>query len=198
MANYYTQFSVGLDNIPEEDYPYLRGLVKRVEAAQGPLYEEEDWLSFECKLDEENGQLWIYSDEDGDPSDAADEIQKYLKECQPGWKVELYWANTCSKPLPGGFDGGACLITADEIFWFSLREMLKQKLDELYGEPKVMGEPLNLSDDSDAAEIGNKLMDLLSLKRMKSGRVNTTWGDKTSAGLARSVQRLFFEKDLEG
>lgn len=128
MADYYTQFSVVLDNIPEEDYPYLRGLVKRIDESED-VYDDE--LCFECQLNEKGGQLWIHSDETGEPSHAAKEIQKYLSDFQPEAAVELYWADTCSKPRPDGFSGGACLITAEEIFWFNPSQQVQYKLDEL-------------------------------------------------------------------
>ncbi len=55
-----------------------------------------------------------------------------------------------------------------------------------------------LEDDSKANEVGNRLIELLSLKVVNhrkgmigsEARVNTNIGDKTPAGLARTVLRL--------
>lgn len=130
MADYYTQFSIVLDNIPEEDYPYLRGLVKRNAESEDA---DDDELDFNCQLNEKEGQLWIYSDEPGSPEHAAKEIQKYFSDCQPEEAAEMHWAHTCSKPRPNEFSGGACLITAEEIFWFNPAQQVQDKLDELLG-----------------------------------------------------------------
>ena len=46
--------------------------------------------------------------------------------------------------------------------------------------------------DSKAQQLGNALIALLHL-RLKDGRVDTTWGTKTPAGLARVVARLVDE-----
>lgn len=45
------------------------------------------------------------------------------------------------------------------------------------------------SQDDIATKSGNKLIELLNLKVEKNGRVKTSWGDKTPAGLARTVKR---------
>jgi hypothetical protein len=41
--------------------------------------------------------------------------------------------------------------------------------------------------DTEATKLGLDLIELLQLKLKNTGRVKTSWGDKTPAGLARSV-----------
>ena len=45
-------------------------------------------------------------------------------------------------------------------------------------------------DDLRAQKIGEALIEILNLKVKKNGRVNTSWGDKSPAGLARVVERV--------
>jgi|TARA_Y100000296_G_scaffold37951_1_gene43919 hypothetical protein len=51
--------------------------------------------------------------------------------------------------------------------------------------------------DEQATEIGNKLIKLLALHVKPNGRVDTDGGDKTPAGLARTVKRIFHEARYE-
>ena len=48
----------------------------------------------------------------------------------------------------------------------------------------------NTMDDTVATTVGNQIIELLSLPVKKNGRVDTTWGDKTPAGLARTIDRV--------
>lgn len=41
-----------------------------------------------------------------------------------------------------------------------------------------------------ADKIGESLIEVLGLRVKKNGRVNTTWGDKSPEGLARTVERI--------
>lgn len=133
MADYYTQFSLLLGGIPEEDYPFFRELSDRIEKFNNPEYEGDEELCFDFELLEEEGSAWFHSD-DGEPSHVAAEVQKYLQVRGQETSVEFYWANTCSKPRPDGFSGGACLITAFEIFWFIPYQQVQNKLDDLSAE----------------------------------------------------------------
>lgn len=44
--------------------------------------------------------------------------------------------------------------------------------------------------DEEWTEIGNKLIELLALKVKSNGRVDTSVGDKTPMGLAKTVKRF--------
>jgi len=56
-----------------------------------------------------------------------------------------------------------------------------------YLDPRIGYTP---SDDKTAQNIGNELIKLLGLKVKQNGRIDTEWGDKTPAGLARTVYRI--------
>jgi hypothetical protein len=45
------------------------------------------------------------------------------------------------------------------------------------------------TEDDVATKVGKNIIELLNLKVKKNGRVDTAWGDKTPAGLARTVKR---------
>ncbi len=51
----------------------------------------------------------------------------------------------------------------------------------------------DIADANDTA-LGLFLIDLLHLKPTFTGRVPTTWGDKTPMGLARTLRRVLTEK----
>lgn len=50
-------------------------------------------------------------------------------------------------------------------------------------------------DNTLAEQIGNKLIELLDLRVKDNGRVDTSGGDKTPVGLARTVKRLIAEAE---
>ena len=50
-------------------------------------------------------------------------------------------------------------------------------------------------DNTLAEQIGNRLIELLDLKVKSNGRVNTSGGDKTPVGLAKTVKRLIEEAE---
>jgi hypothetical protein len=59
---------------------------------------------------------------------------------------------------------------------------------------KTVGGKLFTSlDDELAAKIGKDLIELFGLRVKANGRVDTAIGDKTPAGLARTVKRVFDE-----
>lgn len=41
--------------------------------------------------------------------------------------VAIHWADTCSRPRPGAFTGGAALVTRRRTHWFSLPELVEKK-----------------------------------------------------------------------
>jgi hypothetical protein len=59
----------------------------------------------------------LYEEESCDLEIVAELIHQFLKRWRPTDTVELSWAETCSKMRVGQFGGGACLITADWVYW---------------------------------------------------------------------------------
>ena len=44
-------------------------------------------------------------------------VQRYLIKRHPDWYWWTEWAEICEKPKPGGFRGGAVMVTADKVRW---------------------------------------------------------------------------------
>jgi hypothetical protein len=110
--------------------------------------EREETLRFISQLDEEDNEkleegdyeglnlsgftyevleegLLIYSD-DGDVEAAADFVMKYLQHFNrpPNVGVYIGYAETCSKPRPNNFGGGAVVVTVEGGNWLHCRELL--------------------------------------------------------------------------
>lgn len=78
--------------------------------------------------------LCIYGEEGG-LEKAALFIQQVLIHIDSAEPVTLEWAETCSKPRPGGFGGGAMVIGRDRIVSCSTRDMVARLLDEIDVDP---------------------------------------------------------------
>lgn len=127
MTNNYTQFSVLLplpdgDNnrqMVDEWYhsklaEYDRWFDEELEKGTED-YEENPLDGFDWKLSD--GCVWVYAGECGDVEKAAVFIQKYLVDMGIDGGILMTWANTCSKMRVNEFDGGAAVITKDNIHW---------------------------------------------------------------------------------
>lgn len=42
--------------------------------------------------------------------------------------IAIYWADTCSKPRPDEFAGGAAIVTKKRVQWIVLPELVEQRL----------------------------------------------------------------------
>ena len=83
---------------------------------------DSDCLTFQYEFrdDPDGGRiLWVYSEENGDPGQVAYLVQCFLRKFAPDRYWSMTWACTCDKPRLGEFDGGAVLVTARRIRYFS-------------------------------------------------------------------------------
>ena len=108
MANNYLQFSEVIDNITPEEKEWWK---KRI----SELKLDEDWMPGSIQVEEE-GSIWLYGEEFGDPDAVARIVQQFLFTFRPNHVFTLQWAETCSKMRIGEFSGGAMVVTAKEIF----------------------------------------------------------------------------------
>lgn len=135
MANNYTQFSVSLplpdgDNnrqMVDEWYhsklaEYDRWFDEHLEEGTDD-YEENPLDGFNFKLSD--GEIWVYAGESGDVETAADFIQDYLISMDIDGGILMTWANTCSKMRVNEFDGGAVIITKDNMLWQSTNTLVE-------------------------------------------------------------------------
>lgn len=54
-----------------------------------------------------------------------------------------------------------------------------------------------MEDENYLAEIGDKIAKILNIKKNKTRRYTTAYGDKTNIGLARTIQRLAIAIDAK-
>jgi hypothetical protein len=153
MADYYTHFSVmfrATENAMRFAMELYAIMEQRIQAADietvaiSPQYEaaveelakNDDWNHWVMfSIGRMDDGLWIYSDENGDPVQAAEFIRAVLEFIDsPLLFVTFEWANTCSKPRTDGFGGGAAIVSMSEIEMMSTdmwlmgaEERLRQK-----------------------------------------------------------------------
>ena len=77
--------------------------------------------------------VWFHSDPNIDLEEAATTIQRFLKECRPEGSCGFSWAETCSKPRLDEFGGGACYVTAKQVWWHNTGDWLQDKYRQAAG-----------------------------------------------------------------
>jgi hypothetical protein len=55
----------------------------------------------------------------------VDLVQAFLKRFELDLVVSFQWANTCSRPRPNAFGGGAVVISRRNAMWFNTRTLLE-------------------------------------------------------------------------
>ena len=55
--------------------------------------------------------------------------------------------------------------------------------------------PIEKQREAEDATLGEDIIHLLRLEKHSNGRVDTTWGNKTPAGLTRTLRRLLNDGD---
>jgi hypothetical protein len=99
MANNYTLFSVELVTDSTE---------------------ESEWINDQLR-GEFRGCQWKWT---SDLDEVAEFLREWLAEWHPTEQVSFSWAETCSKPRPNAFGGGACFISSDLIQWLTTNQWL--------------------------------------------------------------------------
>ena len=91
-----------------------------------------DVTDFECDFfDDQDTEpvrsLWLHADAYGNLEHVAWLIHKFLKRFHPDQCWSLTYANTCSKPRIGQFNGGAVFVTATEIKQQTADDFIQQQ-----------------------------------------------------------------------
>lgn len=161
MANNYTQFAEVLTFDTDEERKWFEGIAKLLEqwamenadeSEHANLTSPEAVLLLEvfenrgthtdfgldmldADADSTHGSVLIYALESGDPLQAAMLIQRFLLTWRPGLRFSwcLSWADTCSKPLPGSFGGGAVVVTAKGIKSITTAEWMAECVEVMDG-----------------------------------------------------------------
>lgn len=120
MADYFTHFSCLLDVGTPENAARALDLYNRL-SEEGAL-DEPPSEGFLLSIQPEHGgtQLWMRDDATGDP----EHLIHFVKRCASEFGLTGRWgfqyANTCSKPRPDGFGGGAHVLdlaTGETVDW---------------------------------------------------------------------------------
>lgn len=137
MADYYLQFSETLDELTPEEEQWLHEQFAGDPDTGCPVflldYEDRDaddtdyhfGMSFDGQGDSRH--LWLYADGHGDVGRVAHLVQKFLKQFRPDESWSLGYATTCSKPRVGEFGGGAVFVTARDIRWRNVDDIIAQE-----------------------------------------------------------------------
>lgn len=144
MSNNYTQFAIALNvkNVEMvdaaiafinnlDDYDYQTDDEDATVVERPDCFSEEDTAyMIQCVNDfgdgsswrNEDNELWVYAEESANLELVAFVLQKLLiaEAIEGNYKssgIVVTWANTCSKPRPDEFSGGACYVTKTAIHW---------------------------------------------------------------------------------
>lgn len=129
MPNYYTLFSFEITGLTPEERDWLRPLTEP-EAPSNPevaALADDEHLDFAAEFQDDGSSVWIHSEENGSPHDAADVVQAFLARFRPHDRVGFEWATGCSRPLLGAYGGGAVLVSATGQRWMSSDGWLAQQ-----------------------------------------------------------------------
>ena len=116
MANNYTMFSIAIGMLTDNERTWIRlfhDLSRKEDKSEfNKTFQNIDIESCWGFREEVIGDTWhIYSEESGWPENVCKIIHQFLADNRPGTYVTFTWAETCSKPRPGEFGGGAAFIS---------------------------------------------------------------------------------------
>lgn len=127
MADYYTQFSSVLPVQTKANVEKAIELFIRLVRDDNPC---ADGFFVEPFGD---AAIWIHAEDFGSPDNAEQFVSQLAKEITLKGKWGFEWANTCSKPRPDSFSGGALVIdlsTGDTVAWTNTSQWLHDNVGE--------------------------------------------------------------------
>lgn len=160
MSDNYTQFSEIVPGITDAEKRWIELVLTDWENHDEPgqpihthldaegdvdLYKymhEDGYNHFDWSIDKDG--LWIRAEESGEPDKVADFMQVFLRKFRPTETFSLTWASTCSRLRVSEFCGGAVLVTADWIKWYTDEGI--SDLAESYRKAKKNGKKFQLRD----------------------------------------------------
>jgi hypothetical protein len=117
MANNYTQFSFCISDLTPAEASWLKEEYAKVD-------EDNDYYMNRFALKVDGETAYLYAEDNCDLDRVVAFVQAFLKTHRPDSSIGFEWAETCSKPRPGEFGGGAILVTATTDEWMSTGEAL--------------------------------------------------------------------------
>lgn len=154
MADYYTSWSFALE-VSQEELEWVKKVFEQLEKMTdtaddgardvlrdeietkfgvivGDVFEDDghDFIPFDYSWnDTDERSIWFHGDCGGQVG-AAEIVRAFLQQWRPTASTNITWAETCSKPRPGDFAGGAIFITATSKTFFHTADWLKQMHEE--------------------------------------------------------------------
>jgi hypothetical protein len=163
MANNYVLFSEEITDLTDEEVEWLEQVLVQCHSSDWQvdypelaellgLSEEEAkklevyWPDFEFSIDDAFGNkyLTVWSDDNGRVDNVGLLYGAFLRRFRPEDVYWIQWAETCSKPLPGQFGGGAIRVSAEKILRWGTwcRDAELPELIELWREAAAEGDPM--------------------------------------------------------
>jgi hypothetical protein len=145
MANNYTQFSFAFNVKGLKAKAWIDQMInKLVNASNNETADEEilelfpDWedyqdVGFRTEMVPAPGkktqfELCVFAEESGNVDHAANFVKAILFRFDPKGKVGFQWADTCDKPRPNEFGGGAIVVTATSKKFMNTYQWLEKEM----------------------------------------------------------------------
>lgn len=113
MANNYLEFSESIEHLTTKELRWWLDEEQKVQEADDIDCENGD-VCLDFFIQEPAKTVWFHS-ENGNPDAVGNIVQRFLKAFRPAEFFSLTWAEYCSRPRIGEFNGGAIFVTANEI-----------------------------------------------------------------------------------
>lgn len=177
MANYFTQFSFVIPMTPEQRAWFMQvhelatTLIAYAEDTPSQHTGEAppDVMSAALKIaegrdlspcaqvacDDEDGTIWVGSEDSGDVDYVGDLVQAFLKRFALDLVVAFQWACTCDRPRLDGFGGGAMVITRRSLASFNSGAFVDTAV-------KAVTERLRLKPDEELPDLDDVVHDIAS------------------------------------
>ena len=132
MANMYIHFSEEIPDLSPQEIEWWQSKIEYSLSQAGT--EDENGLVQElaAAVFPKDGNLWI-SDQgtgEGDIEAVINCVAEWINTFRPDYVFSLEWANTCSKPRPGEFGGGAVIVTRNNTEWFTTGQWISRKVQQ--------------------------------------------------------------------
>lgn len=133
MANHYRQFSVSVRLHGKLAGAWVTELLRDrqrtwQQLADAGEHDAADDLGIDFEWSIDGGELSLSDNgESGNVEHVAALVRELMRLGYVQEPVSIYWADTCSKPRPDEFMGGAALVTKRKTYWFVLPEIVEKK-----------------------------------------------------------------------
>ena len=137
MADYYTHFSVAVRLRGKRAAAWasdelFRRRRRRQELIDASDDDAADAIGIDFDSNVENGCLYITDNgATGNVEHVAEFLQALMKGGYVKDPVVVQWADSCSRPRPDAFTGGAVVVTSGKLYWFIVPDLVEKKLAAL-------------------------------------------------------------------